>query len=175
MRGNIFSQAYMLSNFIAVLILYICIIKPVFGRMCMSLLFLGGAVVNTVISISHPQIYMTYADVAALPAYIRFINGYFSSHITGFVLLIALGQLLIGLALLWKGPLEKIALVGATIFLLAIAPLGAGASFPCTVILAMACLFLMKEKKISPWPLAIFITALHIIKSSKKISSYDRH
>lgn len=175
MRGNIFSQAYMLSNFIAVLILYISIIKPVFGRMCMSLLFLGGAVVNTVISISHPQIYMTYADVAALPAYEEFINGYFGSHITGFVLSIAVGQLLIGLALLWKGPLEKIALAGAVVFLLAIAPLGAGASFPCTVVLAIACLFLMREKKISPWPLAIlYMTTLHI-KSSKKLSSYDRY
>ncbi len=168
MRGNIFSQAYMLSNFVAVLILYISVIKPVFGRMCMSLLFIAASAVNTVISISHPQIYKTYADVAALPAYEQFINGFFSRHITIFMLSIAVCQSLIGLALLWRGPLEKIALGGAIIFLLAIAPLGAGSSFPCSVILAIACLFLIGEKKITPWPLAI----LHI-KSSEKLSSYD--
>jgi hypothetical protein len=170
MRGNIFSEAYMLSNFVAVMIVYISIIKPVFGRMCMSLLFIGASVVNTVISISHPQIYRTYADIAALPVYEQFINGFFSRHITGFVLSIAVGQLLIGCALLWKGPLEKIALAAAIIFLFAIAPLGAGSSFPCSIILAIACAILMREKKISPWPLSI----LHI-KSSEKFPFYDRH
>lgn len=168
MRGNIFSEAYMLSNFVAVLIVYISIIKPVFGRMCMSLLFIAASVVNTVISISHPQIYKTYSDVAALPAYEEFIDGFFSRHITVFVLSIAVCQFLIGLALIWKGPLGKIALGGAIIFLVAIAPLGAGSSFPCSIILAIACLILMREKRITPWPLTI----LHI-KSSEKLSSYD--
>ncbi|SDF66854.1 hypothetical protein [Chitinophaga filiformis] len=170
MRGNIFSQAYMLSNFVAVMIAYLCIIKPVFGRMCMSLLFIAAAVVNTVISISHPEIYRTYASIAALPAYEQFINGFFGRHIASFVLSIAAGQFAIGLALLWKGPVEKVALGGAIIFLLAIAPLGAGSSFPCSVILAVACLLLMREKKIIPWPLTI----LHI-KSSEKLISYDHH
>jgi len=166
MRGNIFSEAYMMSNAVAIMIVYISIIKPVFGRMFISLLFIGAAVVNTVISFSHPQIYTTYADIVALPVYERFINGFFSRHITGFVLSIAFAQLLIGLALFWKGRLEKTALVAAVIFLLAITPLGAGSSFPCSILLAIACIILMREKRISPWP----STILHI-RSHKKTSS----
>ncbi|PSL34668.1 hypothetical protein [Chitinophaga ginsengisoli] len=161
MRGNIFSQAYLLSNLVAVLIVYISFIKPVFGRMCMSLLFIAAAVVNSVISISHPEIYRTYASLAALPAYEQFINGFFGRHVTSLVLFIAVGQFGIGLALLWKGPVEKIALTCAIIFLVAIAPLGAGSSFPCSLILAIACLLLLREKKIAPWPLTI----LHIRSS----------
>ena len=158
MTGNIFSSPYILSNFVAVLIIYICIMKPVFGRMCMSLLFLGASVVNTVIAISYPWLYLTYADVAALPGYVQFINGFFSRHITTIILFIAAAQFLIGMLLVWKGKMEKLALVGAVIFLLAIAPLGAGSSFPCSLLLTVACILLMKEKKIDPWP----VTLLHI-------------
>lgn len=167
MRGNVFSTAYMLSNLVAVLIVYLCILKPVIGRMTMSLLFIAAAVVNTVISISHPQIYMTYADVAAIPAYVQFINEYFSRHITLYVLTIAAGQFLIGTFLVWKGPMEKLALTGAIIFLLAIAPLGAGASFPCTLLLALGCALLLKEKNIQPWPL----TLLHFTTERKRTIS----
>ncbi|MVT08734.1 hypothetical protein [Chitinophaga tropicalis] len=165
MRGNIFSTAYMLSNFVAVLIVFICLIKPVLGRMCMSLIFIGASVVNAVISISHPEIYSTYADVAALQIYVDFINGFFSRHITTFILFIAAGQVLIGLALVWKGLPEKLGLAGAIIFLLAISPLGAGSAFPCSLLLALACIFLIREKKIIPWPLSI----LHPEKKTVKI------
>lgn len=167
MRGNIFSTAYMLSNLVAVLIAYVCILKPVIGRMTMSLLFIAASVVNAVISLSHPQIYMTYADVAALPVYVDFINGFFSRHITIFILCIAVVQFLIGGFLIWKGTMEKLALAGAIIFLLAIAPLGAGASFPCTLLLAFACIILMMEKKIEPWPL----TLLHFTSGRKRTIS----
>ncbi|SFM71064.1 hypothetical protein SAMN05428949_0518 [Chitinophaga sp. YR627] len=167
MRGNIFSTAYMLSNVIAVMIVYLCILKPAFGRMCISILFIGASIVNTVIAISHPRLYLTYADVAAVPLYVQFINGFFSRHITTIVLSIATAQFIIGGLLIWKGTLEKFALGGATMFLVAIAPLGAGSSFPSSLLLALACLLLMREKEIKPWPETLF----HIKSDSKKIIS----
>lgn len=166
MKGNVFSSAYMLSNFVAVLIVYICIMKPVFGRMCMSLLFIAAAVVNTVIAISYPRLYLAYADVAALPQYVQFINGFFSRHITSFVLSIAVAQFLAGCLMMWKGVAEMLALAGAVIFLLAIAPLGAGSSFPCSLLLALGCFLLMKERKIEPWP----VTLLHTKSIAKKVT-----
>jgi hypothetical protein len=131
----------------------------------MSLLFIAASVVNTVIAISHPRLYLTYADVAAVPLYVQFINGFFSRHITTIVLSIAIAQFIIGSLLIWKGALEKFALAGALIFLLAIAPLGAGSSFPCSLLLALACVLLMREKMVKPWP----ATLLHIKSGDKKI------
>lgn len=155
MRGNVFSTAYLISNAIAVLIFLITVLRPVLGRMCMSIIFIAASIVNAVISISHPEVYRLYGDLAALPAYEHFIEHTFSRHITTIVLLIAIGQLLIGIGLFWKGPFEKTALGGAIVFLLAIAPLGAGSSFPCSVFLAIACIWLLAEKKTAPWLLTL--------------------
>lgn len=152
MRGNIFSQPYIISNLISMLIIVITIIRPVFGRMILSLIFISAAIINTVIVLANPEVYRIYASLAALPAYEDFINGSFSDYTVAYILIIAVGQLLIGLGLAWKGIYETIALTGAIIFLLAIAPLGAGSSFPCTLLLAIAAAILLREKKDTPWP-----------------------
>jgi hypothetical protein len=151
MRGNIFSQPYIISNLISILILIIALVRPVFGRMLLSLIFIAAAIINMVIAISNPEVYKIYESLAALPIYEDFIRGPFSLHITGYILAIATGQLMIGLGLALKGIYESIALTGAIIFLLAIAPLGAGSSFPCTVILALTCVILLREKKRQSW------------------------
>jgi hypothetical protein len=93
---------------------------------------------------------MTYADLAAIPTYETFIRGNFSRHITTFILTIAVAQLAIGICIAGKGALSKTALAGAIIFLLAIAPLGAGSAFPCTVILAAACTVLLIKGQLLP-------------------------
>ena len=59
--------------------------------------FLWAAYFNSTTAIQSPQIYLTYASLNALPAYSRFINGFFSEHITVFVFAIAVGQFLIAL------------------------------------------------------------------------------
>ncbi|GAA3918195.1 hypothetical protein GO495_20655 [Chitinophaga oryziterrae] len=151
MRGNIFSQPFIISNLISLLILIIVLAKPIFGRMLISLIFIAAAIINTVVAITNPDVYKVYESLAALPVYEDFIRGPFSLHITTYVIIIAAGQLMIGLGLAMKGMYESIALVGAIIFLLAIAPLGAGSSFPCTVILALACGILLREEKRKSW------------------------
>lgn len=151
MRGNVFSEPYIISNLVSILIIIISIIKPVFGRMVLSLIFIAAAIINTIIVLSHPEVYRIYASLTALPEYEDFINGSFSDYTVAYIIAIAICQLLIGLGLAWKGVYETIALLGAIIFLLAIAPLGAGSSFPCTVLLAIACMILLREKKDYPW------------------------
>jgi hypothetical protein len=54
------------------------------------------------------------------------------------VALIAVGQALIGALVLLSGRSLRLGLVGAIVFLVAVAPLGTGAGFPATLILAWA-------------------------------------
>ncbi|SFD83151.1 hypothetical protein SAMN05518672_103409 [Chitinophaga sp. CF118] len=150
MRSNIFFQPYMIANMIAMIMILIAITKPVFGRVLLSFIFMAAAFINAVIVFSHPEVYRTYASMTALISYENFINGSFSDHTVAYVLAIAAGQLLVGLGLAKGGVSEIFALLGAIIFFLAIAPLGAGASFPCTIVLAIACMFMMKKRKEGP-------------------------
>jgi hypothetical protein len=61
---------------------------------------------------------------------------------------ISAGQFLAGVYLLQKGVLQKIAAWGGILFLVAIAPLGIGSAFPCSLILATAFIsFLKRDQK----------------------------
>lgn len=139
MHGNVFSPAYMFSNGVSLLILVLAIWRPVLARTLLSILFTGAAFFNAYTVLAHPQLYLEYADTAALPVYEQFIRQVFSLHVTNYVLLIATGQLLIGTCMAGRGLLSRGALLGAIIFLVSIAPLGAAAAFPSTVVLGGAC------------------------------------
>ncbi|MRG45317.1 hypothetical protein GFS24_09330 [Chitinophaga sp. SYP-B3965] len=143
MRGNIFSPEYLISNGIAAVLLLLTFTRPATARSLLCILFTGAAFFNGIAAFMHPEWYLSYADIAAIPSYERIINGAFSRHITAYVLTIAIGQLSIGIFIGSKGWLQKTALAGAVVFLLAISPLGAGAAFPCTIILAAACVVLL--------------------------------
>ena len=147
MKGNIFSPEYIVSNAIALLLLGIVFWRPFTARVILSVIFLGAAIVNGVVAIYRPQTYLNYADVAALPAYENFILGYFSHHITLIVCTIAVLQLLAGVFMTFRNVLGPIALAGAAFFLVAIAPLGAGAAFPCSILLALSCIILIFSRR----------------------------
>lgn len=147
MRGNIFSPESVLSNAISLLLLILALKRPVTARTLISILFIGAAFINGYTAIDHPEIYLGYADLAALPAYETFIRGNFSRNITAYILTIAIAQLAIGFCVAASGRLSKTALAGAIIFLLAIAPLGAGSAFPCTLVLAAACAILFIKRQ----------------------------
>ena len=51
---------------------------------------------------------------------------------------IATAQAFIAVSLLLKGRIYKAGIIGGVIFLIAIAPLGVGSAFPCTLLLALA-------------------------------------
>ena len=143
MRGNIFSPEYILSNVVAFLLLVLAVKRPLITRALMSLIFMGASCYNGILAIYYPERYLVYADLTASPLYERFIRGAFSHHITSYILFIAVMQFLTGTLIGWKKGWMKAALGGAAFFLIAIAPLGAGAAFPCTILLAIACVILI--------------------------------
>jgi hypothetical protein len=143
MKGNIFSPESVFSNAISLIILLLAIKRPVTARTLISILFIGAAIFNGYTAIADPEKYMGFADMAALPVYETFIRGEFSRHITVYILTIAAAQLVTGICIASRGVLSRAALAGAAIFLTAIAPLGAGSAFPCSLVLAAACIILL--------------------------------
>jgi hypothetical protein len=158
MRGNIFSPEYMISNLVGFVLIILAIVRPSTTRWIFSFIFTGAAAFNTMTAIYSPEDYLSYASMAALPVYEDFINGFFSEHIRAFVISIAAAQLLIGMFITGRAIIANIALAGAAFFLLAIAPLGAGAAFPSSVLMAAACIILLFKKK----------QRLTVLKSSKE-------
>jgi hypothetical protein len=86
---------YIISNIVFLLSIVAALRKPMWTRIFFAGFFIWAAYFNSITSIRSPEIYMTYADLNALPAYSKFINGYFSEHITEIVFSIAGAQFLI--------------------------------------------------------------------------------
>ncbi|OMP75195.1 hypothetical protein [[Flexibacter] sp. ATCC 35208] len=144
MRGNLFSLAFLVSNAGAILILLISIWYKRAGRIIIALLFLIAALVNAWQATFKPDVYNVYELIAALPVYEYLIAEVLLIHITLYIILLMIIQLFIGIGILYN---RKTALVAGIVYLLALAPLGAGSSFPCTVILAIAVILLLKREK----------------------------
>lgn len=135
----------LISNIAAIIILLSCIYRPRIGRMLFALLFIWAAFTNWSTAHSKPEVYLEYGRFAVLDWYKEIINGFFARHIEELVSLIAVSQLLIGVAMLLNGLVFKIGCWGGILFLLAIAPLGVGSGFPCTIIMAASLILLLKK------------------------------
>ena len=148
MRGlenQIYLIAYVVSNAFALVLLFLSWKHMKLSRLFFFLLFAWASWVNWTTAIDSPDDYLGYADLALIPAYKNFIEGWFSRHIELMVGIIATSQGLIAIALLLRGWIYKIGVIGGTAFLLAIMPLGVGSGFPCTLILAIALMMLYKD------------------------------
>ena len=143
--------AWGISNVLAVFILYAAVKWPNVARLLLSVIFLWAAFINTYNALLHPVVYLDYAKLTPVYFYREIIEGTFSKNITGFVLLIAGCQLLIALFTGHKGILMKLAMWGAIVFLLVIAPFGIGSGFPCTLIMALAYYILLKKRSHIPF------------------------
>jgi len=95
-----------------------------------------------------PQEYVNFAELAFLGFYKNFIHGWFSQHGASLIAAIAIGQLLIALAMLWKGWLFRLGTIGGFIFMIAIIPLGVGSAFPFPIITAITFYLLYRKKNI---------------------------
>lgn len=137
----------LLSNSAAIVLLLAAIYRPQTARALFSLLFVWAAFTNWFTVHNSPQVYQEYETMALLPLYKSFIKGFFSTHTVLLVSFVAVSQLLIGISLLLKGWLFRLACIGGIIFLLAILPLGVGAGFPCTLIMAAGILIVLKKNK----------------------------
>jgi len=126
------------------------------GRLFFVLLFLWASQVNLRMALTNPGVYLDYAPLA-MPVYRDFILGFFAAHITAIVATIAAGQLAIALLIAGSGRAVEFGLAGAIFFLIAIAPLGVGAGFPTTLIMAWAAGVLLT----SAYPMSLPSDLLH--------------
>jgi hypothetical protein len=137
---------HLVSIAIAILMALAAWKRPSLGRGLFAVLFLWASLVNGRLAIRDPAAYLEYANLTESPVYRGIIEGPFARHITGYVMVIALGQLCIAIGMLLRGLLTRTACVGAIIFLVAIAPLGIGAAFPATLIMAGGAAVLLRAR-----------------------------
>lgn len=133
-----FALPHLASLVLSCLLLLSAIRNARLGRFLLLMLFAWACAANSAIVIQNPRVYLDYAPLAVLKIYRDIILGPFAHHVRLFVLLIALGQALIALGLALGNVWARLALVGALIFLVDIAPLGVGSAFPSTLVLAGA-------------------------------------
>ena len=145
LENKIYLVAYIISNAFALMLLFFSWKHIKLARVIFSFLFAWASWINWSTALNSPDDYLGYSNLALLPLYKNFIQGWFASHIQVIVGVIATCQALIAISLLLKGVLYKIGIIGGSIFLLAIMPLGVGSAFPCTLILAIAISMLYKD------------------------------
>ncbi|MEP7375738.1 MAG: hypothetical protein ABI675_20240 [Chitinophagaceae bacterium] len=135
----------LISNVVAILQLIAAVKWPRIARVSFFLLFAWAGWTNWKTSQQTPQFYLDYADLTWSGWYRTFINGWFAEHIKSAVGFVAACQGLIAISMLLKGRTFKIGCMGGILFLVAILPLGVGAGFPCTAIIAIALFILLKK------------------------------
>jgi hypothetical protein len=128
---------YIVTHTMAFILVFICFKWPQIGKVTWGIIFLLAGIFNIYTASSNPQAYLSYGEHAIRP-YQQIINGIFSIHTSLFVILIGCGQILVGLLMLMKRKLFYIGILGGTVFLLAIAPLGIGSAFPSTLLMALS-------------------------------------
>ena len=143
--------AYVISNASAIFILLSSIKWPRIGRLLFFALFAWASWANWKMALNNPQDYLSYADLTFLPIYKSFILGWFNDHVTPAVGCIATAQGLIAVSMWMKGWLYRLGIIGGITFLIAIIPLGVGAAFPCSLLLAVGLGFL-KNQNTYLWP-----------------------
>jgi hypothetical protein len=143
-----FVVMYLVANAMGLALLELGYWLPRVARWAWVGIFVWAATVNTFTAATKPWAYLAYGGLTPSHWYEAFINGWFSVHIPEFVMTIAAGQLTIAILLSREGPARRLGVWGATIFLLAIAPLGVGSGFPFSLS-AIGSLLLM-ERRLRP-------------------------
>ena len=135
--------AQMISTGVACLMLAVSWRWRSVGRFAFVALFAWAAQLNLRTALTAPEVYLEYAPLAWSSWYRDIILGPFARHITPIVGAIAVGQAAIAVGVSLRGRAAASGLIGAAVFLVAIAPLGIGSGFPATVIMALAALKLL--------------------------------
>lgn len=136
---------YVISNIVFGACIFGALVRPMWTRIFLALFFLWAFGINSTLALRSPSTYLEYARLTFVPFYRDFIYGFFSRHITPFILSIAIGQLAIAIGLVLNKVWVKAACTGGIIFGLAIAPLCIGSAFPATVSTAIAFGILIKR------------------------------
>lgn len=144
-ENPIYLLLYIISNVVAILLLWLAWKQPRLARFSFFLLFAWASWTNWTTALHNPQSYIEYADLSFLNIYKKFIRGWFSNHIAEAVGLIASCQAFIAVSMILKGRILKLGIIGAIIFLLAIAPLGVGSAFPFSLIASGALYIILRS------------------------------
>src|SRR6266567_9013699 len=124
-----FLGPYIASNVVALILLALAFRRPRWVRVASIAIFAWAALVNSRIALFHPLEYQGFGDLAVLSLYRDFIHGWFRQHTTLLLLPIAIGQAVIALLLATESRnIRRLGVVGGTVFLLAICPLGVGST-----------------------------------------------
>jgi hypothetical protein len=138
---------YLASNVIALGLLVVARRWPRSAQWACATIFLWAAIINATTAMMRPDVYLEYAALTPVPALARFITGWFSRHIQDVVIAIALGQFAIAALLVQRRPWRILGVLGAIVFLLAIAPLGVGSAFPFSVIFIAAIMVMDRRRR----------------------------
>lgn len=145
MKGlDIYLISWVISNIVGILILLAAYKKPRLARGIFFLLFGWASWINYTTAHTTPEVYLDYASMS-VDLYSEFIMGWFSHHITPVISVIAVGQGMIALGMILRGLWVKMACIGATVFLLSIAPLGVGAGFPFSITVSIAAYLVIRK------------------------------
>ncbi|MFC2161213.1 hypothetical protein ACFLRW_01010 [Acidobacteriota bacterium] len=128
---------YIVSHVLTFCLIFVCWKWAKIGKIIWAVIFICAGIFNAYTMTSDPQAYLMYSQWAAGP-YKAFINGVFSSNLYLFVYSIAAGQILVGILLFLKRKFFLLGIIGGIIFLIAISPLGIGAAFPSTLLMAFS-------------------------------------
>lgn len=139
---------YLVANAVGLGLLELGYLLPKVARWVWIAIFVWAATVNTWTAAIEPWVYLAYGGLTPSEWYQTFITGWFSRHIPAVVLSIAAGQLAIAILLAQQGRARRLGVIGACIFLAAIAPLGVGSGFPFSLS-AIASLVIM-ERRLRP-------------------------
>jgi hypothetical protein len=145
LENKTYLVAYIISNVLAIVLLLLAWKFPRVARLLFFILFAWAGWTNWGTAMHSPQDYLGYADLTFSEFYKKIILGWFSSHIVPVITFIATCQGLIAVALLLKGWIYKLALIGGITFLLGIVPFGVGSAFPATLIMAIALVLLWTQ------------------------------
>jgi hypothetical protein len=125
-----FELVYLLSNAFALAMLILAFVRPQWTRVGTIVLFFLAFTWNTRGAILDPVTYQGMGHFATVRWYHDFVFGWFADHTRLVLLPIAAGQLVIAVLLMGNWRWQRVGVMGATIFLLAVAPLGRVAAFP---------------------------------------------
>lgn len=133
-----FLAPYLVSNLIALVMLGLAWRRPRVARWLMVAVFAWAAGTNARFALVSPEVYLEYATLTPSALYRTFIEGWFAAHVAPMVLAIAAGQALIAVFLAGPRAARWAGVLGAVVFLAAIAPLGVGSAFPFSLIFGAA-------------------------------------
>ena len=139
---------YLVANAVGLVLLELGYWTPRVARWAWIGIFVWAAAINTITAAVEPWVYLEYGALTPSQWYQDLIAGWFSRHIPVVVMSIAAGQLTIAILLARRARARQFGVFGATIFLLAIAPLGVGSGFPFSLS-AIASLVIM-ERRLRP-------------------------